>query len=132
MTTVNVSTGRAAVLWRNGIRSVRIMWTMSVCVSRPWTNHPLEKEPVGSVFAPKMNHMTANIVRSKNELIGPMHTMNRAMLPAGHLPRLPHPFLVHPVPRNGNLGNIVEEVLNEQLNRRASAGMAETRSPPAR
>ncbi len=35
-----MTTGMAAVLCRNGIFSVRIMWTMSVCESSPSMNQP--------------------------------------------------------------------------------------------
>src|ERR1700722_16468297 len=37
---VNSTTGATAVLWMNGIFSVRIVWTINVCVSSPSTNQP--------------------------------------------------------------------------------------------
>ena len=37
---VLTSTIGVAVLWMKGILSVRIMWTISVCVSSPTTNQP--------------------------------------------------------------------------------------------
>src|SRR5881628_3860290 len=80
---VVASTTGAAVLWMNGIFSVRIMWTMSVCVSRPTTNHPdWNSDCSASVLAPNTCHMTQNVSTSKTELTGPMQTMNVAIVPA--------------------------------------------------
>jgi hypothetical protein len=56
-----------------GIFSVRIMCTMSVCVSRASTNQPdWNSDCSASVLAPKTNHRMRKVVTSKSELIGPM------------------------------------------------------------
>ena len=41
ITTVVTISGQLARLWRNGIRLVRMMWMISVCVSSDSTNQPV-------------------------------------------------------------------------------------------
>src|ERR1700674_194153 len=81
----NSTTGATAVLWRNGIFSVRIVWTIKVCVSRPSTNQPdWNSDWVAIVLAPKPSHKIANVAMSKSELMGPTHSVKLAMLRASH------------------------------------------------
>src|ERR1700722_3980152 len=82
---VNSTTGATAVLWMNGIFSVRIVWTINVCVSSPSTNQPdWNSDWAAIVLAPKPYHKIANIAMSNSELMGPTYNVKFAMLRASH------------------------------------------------
>src|ERR1700680_4665993 len=82
---VSSTTGATAVLWRKGIFSVRIVWTINVCVSSPSTNQPdWNSDWVAIVLAPKPYHRMANVAMSKSELMGPTYRVKLAMLRASH------------------------------------------------
>ena len=51
------------------------------------------------------------------ELIGPMHTMKMAMSSGAPLARFLEKIRIHAVPGNGNLREVVKQVLHEQLHR---------------
>ena len=56
---VSSTTNGAAVLWKNEIFSVRIIWTIKVCDSRPSTNQPdWNRDWLAMLSAPKTCHMT--------------------------------------------------------------------------
>src|ERR1700736_4917493 len=82
---VSSTTGATAVLWTKGIFSVRIVWTIKVCVSSPSTNQPdWNRDCVAVVLAPKPYHKITNVAMSKSELMGPIHSVKVAMLRASH------------------------------------------------
>ena len=60
MTAVVAINGQLARLWRNGIRLVRMMWIMSVCVSRDSTNQPVWKS---DALAGSQQWKTYSIIR---------------------------------------------------------------------
>jgi|LakMenEpi03Aug12_release.lakeMendotaPanAssembly.Ray.scaffolds.fasta_scaffold210527_4 hypothetical protein len=74
-----------ARLSRNGIRSVRITWMTSVCVTSDSTNQPVRKTAARAGSSqPNPNQSTANVSMSKSELTDPRQRMNRAIWPVAH------------------------------------------------
>ncbi len=104
------------MLCRNGTFGVRIMCTIRVWVSRPTTNQPDWNRPGAAVRASNTYHISAKQVRSKIELIGPKNTMKRPMSAGFHFSGL-RTSLVHVVERNGDLRDVVQQVLHQQLQR---------------
>ena len=68
---------------------------------------------------------------SKIELIGPMVDHEAADALGVPVAGLAQVLLVHPVPRDRELRDVVDQVLHQQMDRRASAGTAGRRSRPA-
>src|ERR1700730_5349079 len=82
---VSSTTGATAVLCTKGIFSVRIEWTIKVCVSSPSTSQPdWNSDWVAIVFAPKPYHKITNVAMSNSELTGPTQSVKLAMLRASH------------------------------------------------
>ena len=72
------SSGQEGRLCRKGILGVRIMCTISVCVSSPMTNQPdWNSVCCSGVLAAKTNHISAKVRMSNSELMGPKNTMKR-------------------------------------------------------
>src|SRR5476649_1684703 len=83
---VIINTGQAAVLWKNGILRVRNMCTTRVCESSPSINQPdWNRVCISTLLALNTYHISAKVVMSKIDEVGPIQIMKRPMFFASHL-----------------------------------------------
>src|SRR5471032_896920 len=83
---VIIITGHAALLWKNGILRVRSMCTTNVCESSPSMNQPdWNRVCISTLLAENTYHITAKVVMSKIDEVGPIQIMKRPMFFASHL-----------------------------------------------
>ena len=108
------SRGREGRLRRNGTRRVRMTNTMSVWVASDSTNQP---ERNSGAAAWKTQSMTAKVAKSKTELIGPKRIMNRRMKRDVPVRRSGQLLLVDAVGRDRHLAGVVEQVVEQDLER---------------
>src|SRR5258708_38368314 len=112
---VTSSTGGEAVLWMNGILCVRIMCTISVCDSRLSMNQPdwnsdwcfgAEHEPHEAV---------GRDIENRADRTNPNHKpRDIAGVPFARPLQI---FLVHAVPRDRHLGEMIKQIQNHQMQR---------------